>query len=96
MQIKPTNSNVFFTLHDAKTSSLDPIDENHDRKFICPYGRVVAVGVEVPGIIPGARIIINPHACTKLPTELGDLFVCPASAIYGVYSGEPEPAITLN
>lgn len=103
MQIKPTNSNIFFTLHDAKTSDLQLIAD----KPICPFGRVVAVDpslyldadgfpVRNPAIVVGSRIIINPHACTKLPTELGDLFVCPASAVYGVYSGEPESTITLN
>lgn len=83
--IRPTNSNLFFTLHDARTSDLTLIAD----KPVCPFGRVVAVDPDVVGIKVGDRLIINPHACTKVPTELGDLFVCPASAVYGVYEGEP-------
>lgn len=92
--IQPINSNVFFTLHDAHVSDLDLASTGH---FQCPYGRVVAVDPTIKGIVVGDRIICNPMAAMKIPTELGDLFVSPVSAIYGKYVGDDiSPVLNID
>lgn len=93
--IQPTNSNVFFTLHDAHIKGLYELPPDH--RFLQPYGKIVAVDPEIKSIVVGDRVIVNLHAAMKIPTELGDLFVSPVTAIYGKYVGDDiSPVLNVD
>lgn len=92
MQIKPTNSTIFFTLEDSATGKMILPDQS----FAQPFGRVKFAPENSTVCKSGDRVLINPHAAMQVPTECGTLWVIPETAIYGVYSGEPESTITLK
>lgn len=60
-QIQPTENRILFSLHGmGETESNIVLPEGSLRPL--PYGKVLAVGPEVKGIVVGDLILFSPHA----------------------------------